>query len=539
MKILQITVLLLLIIMVGCKPEELEYEDYRPIVAVPLIHSTLDVYDVLNRVDSLNEVITIDESGTLALSYQGRLLTLDLAEVISFPEISESYTFAIGSDQATAIDNDLAPQLPTIEIPVDLSESIDAAEVRIDSILLNSGTLSLDLDLDQDEFVNATISSGAILDPLGNDFSLVIAYEDFINGSYTSSVDLSGYTIVPFYTAPDQNSLVIEVELSVSNNPNNTAVQGTFSSGTMSISNLDFEAVFGYFGQVAVNTDQDSVSVRVFENSVDGFFKLEEAEIKLITSNSFGIPVQLGFSELFSLNENTGVETDLSYNGEFVIDGMPNILAEPVVNTFIINEDNSNITDYLEPTPKTLYFELAATCNPDGEPVPPATNFISSGSRLDVDIDVLLPLVGYAQDIIVQDTLETEIDFDEFDEIDSLELKLYTLNGFPADAEIQIEFLDENDQNVDFLFDDGLGNLTTFLNSGVVNDDGIVISPSSATITRSLDQAGADNLALTRKIVVRSRLNTFQSDQENVVRFMDDYELEVKLGVKIFGNVEL
>ncbi len=538
MKKLLLIGLSLLLFLSGCEPEDLQYEDYRPIVAIPLIHSTLDVYDVLNRVDSLNELVVIDEDGLLALTYQGKLFSLDINDVLTFPSVSESFSGSITGGQATALNSGLTAQF-FADYPLDLNIDIESSVVRIDSILLEQGQLQLDINLIQDEFVDALLSFSGVLDAEGNPLSIVVSPTDFNNGNYNINIDLAGYTIYPSYSPPNNNSVSLTVGLQLSDNTNNTAVAGEFFNTNFSLNNFNFDYVFGYFGQVAVNTDQDSVTIRILENAIDGFFRLEEATINLITTNSFGLPVAVDFSNISSINLNTGVISPLNLNDNFVIEAQENIFSPAYVSTFVIDNNNSNVSDFLEPTPKTVFFQLNATANPEGEPIPPNTNFVGSESRLDVDIEVLLPLFGYAQDIIIRDTLDAEISFDDFDEVDSLQLKLFTINGFPADAEIQLTFLDEFDNVIDYLFEGGGNTLTLFMESGITNDEGIVISSTEKITTRSLDQDGAANLENTKKVVVTSRLNTFESDQENVVRFMDDYTLEVKLGVKIFGNIEL
>jgi len=538
MKKILLVCISLLLFLASCEPDELEYEDYRPIVAVPLIHSILDVYDVLERVDSLNELIVIDDDGLLALTYQGKLFSLELDDVLNFPNISESFNGSITAGQATSLNSGLNATF-SASYPIELNIDVESSTVRIDSILLEGGDLQLNINLIQDEFVAGSLTIPGLFDAQGDPVIIAFVPSDFVNGVLNRSINLAGYRLFPTYTPPNDNAINLNAELSLSDNTDNTASAGQFFNASLSLNNFNFSYVFGYFGQIAVNTDQDSVTIRIFENAIDGYFHLEEATINLLTTNSFGLPVSVGFTNISSINLNTGVITPLNLSESFEIGGQETINSSPSISNFVIDNNNSNIGDFLEPTPKTVFFQLNATSNPDGEPIPPNTNFVASGSRLDVDIEVLLPLFGYAQDIIIRDTLDTEISFDDFDEVDSLELKLFTINGFPADAEIQLTFLDEFDNVIDFLFEGGQNNLTLFMESGITNDQGIVISSTELITTRTLDAVGAENLEQTRKIIVTSRLNTFESDLQNVVRFMDDYTLEVKLGVKIFGNIEL
>jgi hypothetical protein len=189
--------------------------------------------------------------------------------------------------------------------------------------------------------------------------------------------------------------------------------------------------------------------------------------------------------------------------------------------------------DLLEPTPKVVYFALNATSNPNGPPPPDQPNFIRHDSRLDVGIDVLLPLKGYAQDILLIDTLDVDIEFDEFEEVDSIEFKIRTLNGFPTRGDVQVVFLDELMSPIDSLFLEP----SPIILSGLVNSSGIVETPVENTQVVSVDQETSDNLGNTDKIVVIAVLNTINSQNEDIVRFMDDYRLKINLGAKIYGNI--
>lgn len=528
----------LMVFMASCQAEEIEFEDYRPIVAVPLIHSTLDVYDVLERTDSLEE-LSVNDEGIIFLNYSGELISLRIDTIIAFPQVNQSQISSIGAGEAQLLEAGNDIEIPFNNFQLELSPSIETDELRVDTIILSSGSLAIDIEKIQDENLNLNFSLPNIESPQGQALSVVVQNSDFNdNDVYSELIDLSGYRVLPEHSPPMGNSISLEGEIIVSNNSENIAQAGDFVETGIELNNLGFETVWGYFGQVAANTDLDSVTIEIFENSIDGFFQLNEATIDLITSNSFGFPASVDFSTLQSINLNTGAEVNLDLEDDFQIGAALSPNSGPLIETFTIDENNSDITDILVPTPQTILFQLNGLANPGNLPPPSVSNFIDQDSRLDVAIDVELPLIGYAQDIVILDTLDAEIEFDEYEEVDSLELRFFSNNGFPVDAEIQLTFLDTNDVPIDFLFDGGFAGLSTFLVSGVMNDQ-VVIAPSEYTFNRTIDEAGAERLKDTKKIVIRSRLNTFESDGAYEVHFREEYELEVKLGVKIFGNIEL
>ncbi|NQX92381.1 MAG: hypothetical protein HRT74_09735, partial [Flavobacteriales bacterium] len=146
-----------------------------------------------------------------------------------------------------------------------------------------------------------------------------------------------------------------------------------------------------------------------------------------------------------------------------------------------------------------------------------------------------LPLKGYAQDLLFIDTLDIQLDLDEYDEIDSLEFKLFTANGFPMSAEGQIIFLDENGVALDSLFTQQLPIIT----SAPIDSQGEVTGKSENTVFATLDNERSQNLEGAEQIAFRVLANTTDSQNETFVRFQDTNNMDVRVGVKIFGNVEL
>lgn len=530
-KIASISLLILAFITLhSCDVDNLKYDDWKPVVAVPLAYSDFDVYDVLNRTDSIQELLVVDEDGLLALNYKGELFSFSLDELLDIPDQNYNQTLQLSATMASTIESGLGASFSdAIEFPL----NIDPSDVRVDEVVFLSGNVNLSYTILQNEVFGGSITFGNLVDQNNTPLSFSISSTGVNPGqTITESFDLTGARMSPNYDGTE-NLIALDFGISISNNPDNTAVSGDALNIEVDLSEINIDYITGYFGQLSINTDQDSVRIKIFDNIINGTFALEEAFIDLNVENSFGLPVDFSLDDVTSFNLETGEEIDLTFPTDLALAGQTELNGTPEEVTFSFNNGNTNVVDLLEPTPKVVYFALNATSNPNGPPPPDQLNFIRHDSRLDVDIDVLLPLKGYAQDILLIDTLDVDVEFDEFEEVDSIEFKIRTLNGFPTRGDVQVVFLDELQSPIDSLFLEP----SPIILSGLVNSSGIVDTPVENTQVVSVDQASADNLGNTDKIVVIAVLNTINSQNEDIVRFMDDYRLKINLGAKIYGNI--
>ena len=519
------------LLLFSCRVDELKVEDWKPIAAIPLAYSNFDVYDVLTRTDSLDELLVFGTDGLMALNYKGELFSLRLDEILDLPDQSISQPLSFSESEADLIDSGIGL---SSSFNIDTPLETDPEGIRIDEIVMLGGSFEFTYTIIQDEVFSGSLTLSNILNANSNPLSFVISSVDTEVGvPETVSFDLTGASILPTWEDPD-NVLNIDFEFDVTDNPDNDAIEGDALDINISILQPEMDYIVGYFGQIPINTDRDSVSIRIFDNGLTGTFALEEAFIDLNIENSFGLPVAFDLTEVSSLNLDSGEETDLIFPNDLELQGQATLNGPPEEAVFAFDNNNTNVIELFEPSPKTIFFQLNASANPNGEPPIEMPNFIKHDSRLDVEIDVLLPLNGYAQDLLFIDTLSTELSFDEYAEIDSLEFKLASSNGFPISADAQILFLNENNDPLDSLFTHS----TAFFASGDINADGIVQSPGLTTVFATLDNEKAANLDSTEKVVIRVLANTTNSSNQQIVRFMEDYSMDVRLGVKIYGNIE-
>ena len=519
------------ILLFGCKEdfEDLEFENWKPITAIPLVSAEISVDDVLTEFNHPEEVLIL-ENGLIALNYKGELFSFSAESIIAVPNQVFSESLALGTTEAMILDNTGTVTPPAFNYPVNLA--LSPSDIMVSEIEFLSGDLEISLTREQDEGVSVTISINELVDGDGQVASFDFSGSGAVGIAETVSVDLTGYTLNPLMDFSNQINL--SASTTFTNNEMNTAMAGDFISLDMEFSNLQFEYIIGDFGNLSISAATDSIEVNLFQNIQGGTFALSEAIFDLTVTNSFGFPADIELGEVVSVNENTGVETPLLLE-DISLQGQEDLGGDPEIGVFSFNNDNSNVTSLFEPAPLLVVFNTTAEANPDGPPPLDDLNFITNESGFDVNIDLILPLEGYAMNVLVSDTVALSISFEQYEEIDSIEFKLQMDNGFPADISFQALFLDSNMVVTDSLFIDQ----TLIMESALTDADGNVTSPSNTINFILLEGDRAENIKNTDLVLFTAVFNTPGSENQEIIRIRETHGVDIKLGAKIFGNIEL
>lgn len=525
--------ILLLFMAVGCKTQldELEVDEWAPILAVPLVNSTITYDDVITELNHPEEVLIL-EDGLIGLNFKGELFSFTPEELVSLPEFEEQSTIDLDGASAAVLDLNSEP----VVLPVSQNVDLDFGEnsMVIDEVLFSSGMLNVSLTRLQDEFVSSSIVMNGILDETNSPLSLVFEGNEAVGTPEVLSIDLTNYKLTPSLLPPDQNFLTVSGTLTIENNANNTAVAGGLMDLNLEMNSLSFSHVIGDFGNIAIAADVDTILLDIFQGVQGGNLQVEEAIVNFNIENSFGIPTLVDVGEIVSQNLNSGVETPLLFEN-INLNGQENLASPPEFYSITYDNDNSSVNELFTSAPVNVIIDVTAEANPDGPPPPSNLNFITDSSRLDFGVDVILPLQGTLQDMVVLDTLDSDFFLENQEEIDSLELRIETNNGFPLGCALQITFLDSLNTAIDSLY----MNETLILEPAITDADGNMVNSSTAENYVLIDQDRVLTLNDTRKIVLRARFNTYDSDSELNVKLNNTQDLVVKLGAKLFGRVEL
>jgi hypothetical protein len=353
------------------------------------------------------------------------------------------------------------------------------------------------------------------------------------NSNSNNNYDLSGYKFDMTLGNTTTNKFQILYKLTLTNSGNPTTTTNKVSV-QVSFNNNQFDIIHGFIGQIPLSPYDDTVLVKLFNNSFGtGVFRLVDPYMEVGINNSFGLPISGTFAYLKGYNPISNLTFDIS-NAPGVPNPLniptPTIIGQTATSSFNLTNANTGglMTDMINEQPKNIIYKLNSFSN---TPLPSIRNFVIDSSQFTIDMNLYLPLHGRAFDFIFQDTLDFK--FDKISELDNVLIRTYINNGFPIDIYVQAYFV----------YHDTTTNVTNYLDSLVVpsqifmrsaNIDlasGRVTSPSSKTTDVVADRIRMARISSANKVLIRATGASTNNGTPNV-KIYSDYTIEVKIGVQ-------
>ncbi|MCH2046677.1 MAG: hypothetical protein MK212_21365 [Saprospiraceae bacterium] len=295
---------------------------------------------------------------------------------------------------------------------------------------------------------------------------------------------------------------------------------------------LEYSYMQGYIGNYDFNFPLDTVILDIFGNWKQGEIYFEEPKIDIIVRNSFGLPIRMNIDRLDADTYQGGL---LALNAPQLQGGIdfdyPSLTEVGAVKTTTITVDNSsNLPAIIQNVPYQIYYELGAEANPDNNSS--IIGHLTDTSKFEVDVNVELPLYGWADDFVVEDTFN--LDLSTYEEFDALDFKLITENGFPAEARMQLYFEDASGNVLDSLIHE---ETPIIVAAAPVDGTGRVTEQVITTTTSSFPETRYDGIRYNAKIVrLKASFRTTDAGTSSV-RIYSDYELGIKFGAR--GNLDV
>ncbi|MGB0427557.1 MAG: hypothetical protein ACPGEC_01355 [Flavobacteriales bacterium] len=288
------------------------------------------------------------------------------------------------------------------------------------------------------------------------------------------------------------------------------------------LSDVGVETLTGHFGQLEVDIPEGEfeLGIEQFDNFIDGL-RFSDPKINLYTSNQLG--VSFGLDVDFE-GEREGIIRNLDVDN-LMISQAPNP-GDQINETNTIDNNSSNLSDFFESFPSTISYSGKATLNPLNSSI---ENFIANDTKLSGDIEIDIPMDFKISNLVYDYLIEDVEILGENDEFNAVKLKFTCENKFPLDAEIILDFLDENKQALDSLS-------LPLLESGTVEASGVITTPKIYEFEVELDNPLIQALKNTRHLNFRGRLQT--SEEGNFeVKLLSTYN--ILIGMAIEGEYKL
>ena len=516
--------------------DDIEDYTYSPVVAFPLIYSSLTMDDIIEAYESTS--VEVDDDNLVILVYRGQVYSLEASELFAINNQSSdaSYTFMPSKHQYGTKDvfNNTFP-------------FIYDGEERVDFIEFRNGMFGIDITADElvlDGYeLRFIVSIPSSDDGFGNEFS-----EEFLLNETPVEFDLTGYSI-EFETDGEGNNyfnvdyaIIIETH----GQPDNAPYEIEFAQ---TLNDVLYEELIGYIDNFDFVVGDENINLGIFSEGILSKVFFKDPFIDVLAENSLGIPLDIHFDRFNFYND----ESDTVHVEGFAFDdnnpwriSSPANIGESAISSIRFDRDNINLDDLLEISPKTASYDVRGEANP--EPDPGDLNFLRHDSQFHIDVDVNLPLWGNVERYVFQDTLDfslKEIFEDNGEEngedpgnnIEWMEFKFFIENSFPINLKLQAYFLDHQDQKIDSLFTQEYAEL---IESALVDYNGDVIEVTFKETIINVTEEKMGNLENAEKILLSFNIRTKQSSSGSSkdngdpfsVRILDEHYVDVQLGVK-------
>ncbi len=521
----------------GCVKNYFDFDNmntnvnWNPNVAAPVAKAHLRIRDILQDYD-YNELFEEDSTHFLYLVYRKRVVSTPASDIITLPvqTIGESFT-------KTDVDNGGFSPNHIIKSWVSYPFNNSGTQL-LDSIYLKN--------LDMTIHVKSTFQHTGVLvvtfpsiTQNGVPFSATFNINTH-TGTYDQTNNFGnfdGYTMdLTGLNGTDTNKIFVTYDLVLDDNGNPTVLPSQSCDIDISFNNMQYYALFGYLGQDTVSINRDTVHLDIFDHAFQGTAYFEDPHINIYVNNSYGLPLKFHFDNFTTYSVEPG-STPESY---------PFPLGDVDINYPLISElgqsknttitlDTSNfpqLRDMINNAPKYVFFKVDGIMNPDGYT---GTNFALDTSHFYVDMEVNLPLWGYADYLVLEDTAEVGSDFSKNfhkgDIVNWVKFRLNVDNGMPAKVGVQVYFDDSLHNVLDSMFTSP--QQMEIIPSAQVDANYKVIAPTHKTTDIYYDRDRINKLENVKYVRFRGYVRTTDFEHRQLVKFYSYYAIDIKLGMQV------
>lgn len=527
-----------------CKKDSFDFSkitpnmNWDPSYAVPLAYGNLDMRDLMRDYDTLH-LFQWDQTGLLYLMYYSHIGQFNSADKFYLP--TQTTSESINSTEMNLTGFNTPGATAQFSKTQNITLTIVPAGSEIDSINLKSATLVLGVS-------STFLHTGVVTVIFPSITKNGLPYQKQVNinsatGTFNiSSVynDLNGYKM-NLTTTGSYNVIPVQFQLSLTNS--GAAQTSGAVSFNVSFNSIKYVSMFGFFGNQQIIFNNDSIDLKMFSDAFQGGYYFEDPRFNVNVKNSYGIPIKFYFTNLMSYRTIAPAQTTLITGSgvPYMLNpktlNYPNLytqFGQTMIDSISLNKNNSNIASAIGTSPHYFIFGAIAEVNP----IHQHNNFITENSFISADLEVTLPLWGWAQGLALQDT--EALDFSKYYHdyqgrmLKRAMIRISSENGFPIDINMQISFATYDSLTQIYTIKDRLiDGDSLIVPSGITNADGRVISSTSKIKDVVIEQAKLKKMYEDKitHILFKAVLNTHNSPTHSV-KFYDDYKIKVHTGIQ-------
>ena len=500
--------------------------DWTPNMIVPVGYGTYSLWYLLNQHEANpdDQTIILDADGLLHIKHiEKDLFSYGVSEVINFPsQTTENFGLIL---PGVGIPGPIIIPQVTDEFQVQTSETdIILSEVDLNAIIAFQFSNPLNAN------IRLTVSL-----PTGTQGGSIVSQTYTIASGATNqaeTLDLTNLNLkfkTPYST---NNALDIAFEGSILDNGGIISGAGNLAI-QYEVQNIDFVLAQGDFGKQSIDIGSGNLDMGVdFWDDVEGDYKFADPKVTLHTTNSVGVP--------FEINADmTGYSTDgnsQALNPDPLQPAYPSNLSEVqngITTDITYDKSNSNIVEVMAlPPSDRIEYSGSVDLNPNPVDIATSPNIISNNSRIDVDLEIDIPLDFSATNLMLRDTVN-DISIDDAEKIMNAAIVITAENGYPLNAQIdKIYLTDELYNRIDSVMDSKVIDAAdvypaTHAQAGEVNKESI----KEVSHEIELTQSQIKHLNETENLIINASVKTSGTGTEPV-KLKGDYELKFKISVQ-------
>jgi hypothetical protein len=305
---------------------------------------------------------------------------------------------------------------------------------------------------------------------------------------------------------------------------------------TLELNGMDFELIYGDFGPGSYLLDKDTIDFNPFTEFVDADFYFSDPRINLRINNGIGLSNTNSFVEDLMYVDNNGAINEVLYNPDAIqpIINAPDVVGEYAETLEQISNADGDLSAMMSPNVRKLIYGIYGVINNNP---PDAQSFIHRDYGVSANLDIEIPMYGRIGDIDFTDTLDFDLG-EQLAEVDSLVIKTNMESYFPANAYLQIYFLDADKNLLDSLyhseFDLPLIQSPEIGPDGKPIDEEPVLTVKEASVSRST----VSNIVDCDYLVLKYSFETADFEDGTEVKLFDEYYINAKLGFQATGRIE-
>ncbi len=262
-------------------------ENFSYDLALPLVDANMSLGDMLKSV----QMAQTDTTGLLHLIYEDEFSHNFSDLALNIPEQHFQHTTP---SKIPVPPGNLMPDSIVVTYTDSIFFNVADSDIRLDSISLESGLITMDIQTDIRNRIKLEISNSNIVNSNHKPLILSAKFEGTTSGGqaiYTYS-DLSRYNINPIYDEPNkQHLLSLDYKITVYKDTNVSVpyLGELILSG--SITNMRPDAVFGYFGKETYGRENGAIDLKILNRFNIQALELEKANMQIRIYNGIGLPV--------------------------------------------------------------------------------------------------------------------------------------------------------------------------------------------------------------------------------------------------------